>query len=688
MATLYWYGGTGNWSSATGHWSTNSGNSPAADHVAPTSADDVIFDTASNATAYTCTVDATANCASITLANPASGNLTFAGSSTLNVYGNFTVASSITRSFTGAINFVSTSTGKTVTTNGISFVSAVNFNGVGGGWTLQDNFNNTAGGGNITLTAGSLDLNNKTVTCNTFSVSGSTVRTLNFGSANILCSNWTATTITNLTLNYGTGLITANAVGSCIFAGGGATYYNVDWSPSGTNLSYPNNTITGSNTFNNLILNKAANSLKEWTFIIYANQTINGTLYINGNSAIDRVFIVSDTQGIARTLTASNTSITNADFRDITGAGAGSWNLSAITGGSGDCGGNSGIVFTTPSNQTWNGTSGGNWSSNAWTTRVPLPQDTALFNKAFGSGQIILLDMPRACSIDFTGATWTTSLTFNSSSYNVSFYGNIKFISGMTLSGNTQYYYCGRGNITLDFGNNAQPGNFLLYSRSGTYTLNNNINLSGYFDVDLGVTLNAGSYNITATQMFVSNPTITSTINMGSGIWTSTTTGNAWFAGSNHVINCQTSTIKITNTTNTNITFAGGGKTYYNLWFARGSSTATNTITGTNTFADIKDTGTAAHTIVFPNVTTTCTSWSINGTAGNLISCTRTGASGTWTISDTTGTNNASYLNISNSTATGGATWNASNSTNGGGNTGWNFGGAPTVYSGYYKFFL
>ena len=47
------------------------------------------------------------------------------------------------------------------------------------------------------------------------------------------------------------------------------------------------------------------------------------------------------------------------------------------------------------------------------------------------------------------------------------------------------------------------------------------------------------------------------------------------------------------------------------------------------------------------------------GTAGNLISLTRTGASGKFTLSAPSGVISVNYLNISNSIATGGATWNA-----------------------------
>lgn len=59
----------------------------------PTSSDNVIFDSLSNATAYTVTITATANCLYLTIGNPLVGAITFAGISELNVYGNYSIAS-------------------------------------------------------------------------------------------------------------------------------------------------------------------------------------------------------------------------------------------------------------------------------------------------------------------------------------------------------------------------------------------------------------------------------------------------------------------------------------------------------------------------------------------------------------------------------------------------------------------
>jgi len=139
---MYWYGGNGNWSDYTNHWSNNSGNTPSSPAAnAPTSTDDAIFDSLSNATAYTVTVDATANCANFTMGAPLAGAVTWAGSSALNIYGNLNLSggtAGITRTYTGAITFASTTTSKTITSNSVQLQSNIYFNGAGGGWTLSD----------------------------------------------------------------------------------------------------------------------------------------------------------------------------------------------------------------------------------------------------------------------------------------------------------------------------------------------------------------------------------------------------------------------------------------------------------------------------------------------------------------------------------------------------------------------
>ena len=130
-------------------------------------------------------------------------------------------------------------------------------------------------------------------------------------------------------------------------------------------------------------------------------------------------------------------------------------------------------------------------------------------------------------------------------------------------------------------------------------------------------------------------------------------------------------------------TFAGAGKTYASL-SRTGAGTGTLTITGTNTFVNgIYDTqGSIAHTIVFPNVTTTVGTFRVNGSVGKLVTLTRTGGAGTFTLAKSTAgdVNQVHHISVSNSTVDASPIWYAGvtpPSVDGGGNTNWIFTAAP-----------
>ena len=66
------------------------------------------------------------------------------------------------------------------------------------------------------------------------------------------------------------------------------------------------------------------------------------------------------------------------------------------------------------------------------------------------------------------------------------------------------------------------------------------------------------------------------------------------------------------------------------------------------------------------------TNFNLSGTAGNLVTFNSTVAGTAQTVSKSSGTVNALYLNVQDSTATGGAKWYANSSNDLGNNTGWN----------------
>lgn len=117
-------------------------------------------------------------------------NLTFTsgftgtfGNVSRSIFGSLTLNSAITSFSSGASTLTFTGTGsRTITTAGETIDCPITFNGVGGTWQLQDAL--TSGDTRTcTLTNGTLDLNDYTLTTGIFSSNNSNARTLAFGSS-------------------------------------------------------------------------------------------------------------------------------------------------------------------------------------------------------------------------------------------------------------------------------------------------------------------------------------------------------------------------------------------------------------------------------------------------------------------------------------------------------------------------
>lgn len=219
MATKYWVGGNGTWNaSATTNWSDTDGGAGGA--VAPTSADDVVFNGNSDIGAgFTVTISTGAVCNDITVSG-LDQSMIFAGSGAWSIFGSLSYpATNLSRTYTGAITFSSTSS-ETITTNGVAITSGlVTFNGVGGSWVLGSAFTKTGAitqtNGNVdlngysmtctgayTLTNNTLTLNNQTLTCQSFSSNNSNIRSIAFVTSGKIVVNGTGSlfdmgTVTN-----------------------------------------------------------------------------------------------------------------------------------------------------------------------------------------------------------------------------------------------------------------------------------------------------------------------------------------------------------------------------------------------------------------------------------------------------------------------------------------------------------
>lgn len=694
MATLYLKTAGGNWTDAATWSNVNAGGGDSSGP--PTAADDCIAELLSG----NVTISATSVCRSFdTTSGTGSwgGTLTHNSSTSWNVGDGTAGAGNVALKFNSGITYTRGST----TSSRINFVSTnatqqsitwagkttgnVTFDGLGGSWIYVDAHvfaSNTSGV--LTVTQGTLDSGNQTIDAGSLVSTGTITRAITLGTSAVTLglasgSAWSVTS-TGLTLSAASSTITLNG-SSATFVGAGLTYGTVVMSGAGTAA------FTGSGT-TFATFTRTGTAVKGDTLSLSSPFTVTGTLNLNGNSSINRLILQSSVLGSSRTITITGATInaSNVDFQDITFT-TGTTDLSAITGGSGDCGGNSGITFTTAATKYWVGGTG-NWDdpTNHWATstggapgatNLPLPQDDVVFdaNSFTAISRTVTSNQPRlGKNIDWSAATnsptWSivTSLTLH---------GSLTLISSMTLSlaGQT-FTFNGRGSSTLTSASkNFGPVTVTMFG--GTLTLSDAFSCSGHTTTITNGTVNFGAFTHTIFALSSAGSAArtlnlnSSTILLGNGTGAST----VWnLGGTNLTFAAGTSTLKLSSTDSNTKTFTGAGLTYNNLVFT-GTGTGVRQIANGNVFAAVSnDNSGTAFTIRFPaGGTNTVTSFALVGTAANVITLDSSSAGSAATLSDTTGTNTAYYCSIKDSTASGGATWNAYNSTNVSGNTGWNF---------------
>lgn len=377
MATYYWVGGNGTWDSATTtNWSLTSGGAGGAGF--PTSADDVVFNSASNATSYTFTVSTGAVCKSLTMAGPASGSLTWTGTAALSIYGSLlTTSVGVGISYTGTITFASTATGNTINLGGLALLGNINFDGVGGEWSLTNNFTCTYVSG-PRLINGTLNNGVYNMTVGSFVANITGVRTWNMGSGTTTLTSsgtgiLTLSSNTNLTFNAGTSTLVFTNTAAGMSSTSTRSFYNIVSGPDASLLF---------SSCNNLTLNSGT-TLPRYTI----NGAVNGVLDFNGSSTVSNRRIITGTFSAATVANAQN-----LDFYKCTFSGA----AAPLTGTNfGDAANNSGITFPTaktcylttatsfvPSTTGWATTSGGT------TATIPLAQDTLIIDNNSSSSSL------------------------------------------------------------------------------------------------------------------------------------------------------------------------------------------------------------------------------------------------------------------------------------------------------------
>ena len=514
MATYYWGGGAGTWdATTTTNWYSNVGRTTLAGS-APTSADNVIFDSASNATAYAVTIGTNAVCLDVTIAGPASGNVTITSSATsvIYVYGNWTNAATgvaFTTANNAAISFSANTTGKTITTNNVTlglmtvYLGGVDASSVNGEWTLGSNFTSTS---SFTSRAGVFNTGNFALNVGSLGATGTTVRSMSLGSSAITCTTAVGINVANaanLTFNAGTSTITCSN-NSFTLNGAGLTYYNV----IASSVTATTHVIQGANTFNNLTY--TSRTTDGIGFInLSANQTINGTLTIGAaNTAVRRLCVRSSTVGTQYTLTAATiATLADVDFQDTVAAGAsGTWSGTRL----GNCTNNSNITFSAGKTVYWNLASAQSWSAVGWAATTgtapavnnfPLAQDTAVFDDTGSVTGIITINA--GWNIGTLNITKTGAMTLASGTQTPRFFSNVTLQSATVTTGTGAWTYAAYGVSSTFTSNGAtftppltinaptgiltlgsaltQPSTVTTILTAGTLDLNNQTLTTGLF---------------------------------------------------------------------------------------------------------------------------------------------------------------------------------------------------------------
>ena len=538
MATRYWVGGSGNWdATSTANWSTSSGGASGAS--APTSVDDVIFDASSNVAtgAFTVTVTGTSAAPAVCQDFSTGGaggaldgamTLSMGATAQLDVYGSMTLpASNLTwTGVSGAtLNFKATSTGKTITTNGVTLTATtVNFTGTGGGWTLGSAFTTTV---QFRILEGTFNSGNYNISSSLFNTAYSTTRSISLGSSTVSLSGasaFDASVTTNLTWNAGTSTITCSNAAPT-FAGGGLTFYNVSFTGTGAGTV----TITGINTFNNLTFTSiAATGIKN--IQINVNQTVSGTLTFGAaNTAIRRMAVFNGVSppvaAITITLNGTLATLADVDFRGIATAGTvGTWTGTRL----GDGQNNSGITFTAAANKYWNLAAGGNWSATGWAlssggavdvNNFPLAQDTVIIeNTGLNTSATITVDTNWWWgNVDCSTRSNAYTLAWGNSDPVI--YGNFTLSSAATVTSTSTpnlTFFNYNSTKTINTAGVTFPVNFGVASYLGTVQLLNNLNISTFtFTLTTG-TLDLNNNTLTC-NLFSSTNSNTRAIAFGTG---------------------------------------------------------------------------------------------------------------------------------------------------------------------------
>lgn len=195
MADRYWVSGSGNWND-TNHWASASGGTKG--ESVPSYDDDVYFDSASWTGNYTATLNVAANVKNFTFKKLNSGTATFSGTNTIYIRGNIFISGSSGINFSNSKTWVYDSTGSYTIER--QPTNAFNSNlQILSGSTVT--FLNAAQIRTLTLTTGSVVINNLTQSFAAITSTGNLTRSLDITNSQILVGGTVDSTTSTAPIN-------------------------------------------------------------------------------------------------------------------------------------------------------------------------------------------------------------------------------------------------------------------------------------------------------------------------------------------------------------------------------------------------------------------------------------------------------------------------------------------------------
>lgn len=248
--------------------------------------------------------------------------------------------------------------------------------------------------------------------------------------------------------------------------------------------------------------------------------------------------------------------------------------------------------WTSGNTANWSATSGG-----AGGASVPTSVDDVFFDANSGTGSVSLQFSTSIKSFTCTGYTGTLSA---SSGNLLTVNGSFILSAGMTWSWSSTLTLTGTGTITTAGKTLNHSVNFDGGPSSAVFTLGSAYSCSGFTTLN-GGTLSTSASNYAMTGNFTFSG---GTLSLNGSTITSAYT--QWTMSSSVTLNAGTSTI---NLTSSNISFAGGGKAYYNVAFTSTTAGGGGAIYDANTFNQLTlsapaTTGLTYYIISNQNITT------------------------------------------------------------------------------------